>query len=193
MKYKTLLLAVLCCAAPTAFADDGKLSFYAHLKGSSFTVDDPNGNTDTDVTIVPGIRAMLDLSVRGSRLVTGFDFLTAESDAGVSVIHQDVSGYSMFVGFEKRVALSRNTKLWFGGALTYSDVEFSERFTIDADGFLAEAYSDRSEGYAGVSLTADTYFDMTKKLKFGIGAFVDVPFSDGVTLGGVRVSIGRGN
>jgi hypothetical protein len=184
MKKFVLLLTLL---SPFSMAD---INFSGHVKAGLLTINDPDGEADQSVVAIPGLKTTLDLSSRYTYLIAGFEYLTASVDGSVENIGQDVDGYSLFVGAERRFSLSRSTKLWLSGALTYNDLRFENRYTIDEDGFLDMSFDDRKESIAGISLASDVYFDVATSWRWGLGIFADVPFGDGVQVAGVKLTFG---
>jgi len=171
---------------------ESNFNFYVHAKSGLLTVVGPDGDTDSPLAVSPGIRSAYDLESRGTRVYFSYDHLSADLDASTSNIGQEVSGSTMAFGYEKRIPLSRNMKFWLGGALTYNQHEFTDRYTVDSDGFLADLYNDREETPIGISIHADTYFPFGNDWVFGVGGFGDFAVGgDSVNLIGLRLSIGK--
>lgn len=186
---KRLIILISLSLSPMVMAESS-LNFSGYLKAGSASVNDPDGKTKPTVIVIPGIKATVDLSSRYTNLITGVEYISTSLDGSVKDIGQDVDGYSIYVGAERRFSVSRSTKLWLTGAFSYSDISFENRFTVDSDGFLEKTFENRSEGIAGISLAADVYFDVATSWRWGLGAFVDVPLGDGINVAGIKLTFG---
>lgn len=188
MKY--LVVAILAFLSFSVSADS-KFNFYLQGKAGQLVTVDPDGDTENIMAISPGLKFSIDLASRGSRVFFTYDYLTAELHSSTVNIGQDISGSSLGAGYEHKFPISRNFKLWLGGALSYNQHDFTGRHLIDDDGYLVETFEDRSVTPVGFSIYADTYFHISENFVFGIGGFGDFTSSDSVNLFGIRFSIGR--
>lgn len=186
---KPLFLASLFLLSTGALAETN-LSWEGYIKAGSFDVDDPDGSTDATFSGAPGIKVIYPLEARGTALVSGVEFYSFDLDESTREIGQDVQGFRFWGGYEHRFNFSREVKVWAGVGLTIDSVDFDDRQTVAADGFLGETFDDRSETYVGGTLYANAYLDKGRSsYQPGIGVFVDVPFDDGVEAFGVLFSV----
>ncbi len=185
-----LFIVVISLFSASAMAEG--IGFNLYAKAGKLTISDPDGDTDSPTSIVPGARLSYGLSTRGSRVFLGFEALSEDVDPDTDKIGQEISGSNFYGGYEKRFPISRDFKLWLGGSLNYVNQDYENRFTVDDDGFLADSYNDRSSSYAGVSLFADTYLHVSERWVIGLGLFSDFALGeDGTNHYGLRLSFGR--
>lgn len=172
---------------------NGPFSYGMYLKAGSYTVDDPSGDTAVTPAIVPGLKVNFDMAERGERLNVAFEYTTFDLDGSTSEIGQDISGYSFAGGYEKKFAISRNFKIWLGAAVTLSNYEYTDRYTLAGDGFLNNTFENRSESSLGATLTADSFFTVGESGNWymGVGAYIDSGFSDAVQSVGLKITLQR--
>jgi len=166
------------------------IGYSAYLKTGSYSVNDPDGSTDSSVSVIPGIKVHYNLPARGQRVYSAFEYLSFKLDPTISNIGQNVDGYAFLGGYEHRLNLSRDFKWWLGASFSVNQIEFSSRHTVNNSGFLGTSFSKRNETYIDASLTADTYYDFGPRSEYsiGVGVFYDLPFSDGVEATGIKIN-----
>lgn len=186
--FSRLLLSIVCVTsvfvtlmARTADvrADENRFSYAGYTKFGYFDVSDPDGDTDGTFSIVPGFKMNYDLAARGQRVFGTFEYTAFATDADYQTIGQEVSGFSLGGGWEKRFAVSRDVKVWLGVGGFVGNYSFDKRQDLASDGYLANSYEKRTETLVGASLTADTYFNVSERWRFGVGAYYDIAFGDG--------------
>lgn len=163
--------------------------FGGYIKAGEYGVKDPDGDTETTSNATPGIKIAYDLDARGQRLFSAFEYVSFSLDSEPDSVAQDVKGYTLLGGYERKFAISRSIKIWLSGALGASSVDFTDRAAIASDGYLEEWLEDRSKNYFSGSIALDTYFDVTDTWQLGVGLFADLPIGDGVEAAGIKITV----
>jgi len=174
----------LALTSTVAFAGDWH--FGGYLKAGQYGVSDPDGDTETTKHVTPALRVAYDLKTRGQRLFSAIEYVSFSLDPESDSISQDVQGYTLLGGYERKFAISRMAKIWLSGAVGVSSMDFTDRASIASDGYLDTWLEDRSENYFSGSIALDTYFDVTDSWQIGVGIFADLPIGDGVEATGIR-------
>jgi len=107
-------------------------------------------------------------------------------DASTTHIGQQVEQKSIAFGIQKRVRFTRHTKPWFGIGLNVSQEQYTQRHTIDGDGFLDQTFNDREETVISINLQAMSEHEINKQFSLGLRAQYLRPVDEGVE--GVSVS-----
>ena len=175
-----------------AFSESSGVTFKAYAKAAAVSVSDPDGDVGSASVVSPGIEMIMEKG-RDGRLVFGFSAVSLGVDASENEINQDISGYSLYTGYQKRMSFTRDFKVWFGAALAYSNYEFSDRYSIDGDGFLLDSFEDRSVSSPSLTLSADKYFNLSESYALGFGVFADMSSGDSLNMYGLKISIGNRN
>lgn len=173
----------------SSVASAGDLHVGGYLKAGRYGVEDPDGSTETADNVAPALKILYELDARGQRVFGGLEYISFSLDPEADTIAQDVDGYALLAGYERKIPLSRALKIWIGGSLSASSVDFTHRSVIANDGYLDQRLDDRAETYFSGALTLDSYFTVTDSLELGVGLYVDLPFGDGVESAGLRVTV----
>ena len=150
------------------------------LSVGQVTVNDPDGATKstTDTTLFQLYyfhEYTRDLRYYTELLINDFNL-----DASTNHIGQQVEQKSIGFGLQKRFRFTRHTKPWIGIGLNVSQEEYTERHTIDGDGFLAQTFNDREETVISINLQAMSEYKMNKQFLLGLKAQYLTPIDDGV-------------
>jgi hypothetical protein len=183
---KVVVMSSLFVLSPVQ-AKENIIDWGVYGKIGSYSVEDPEGSSGSEVVFLPGAKVVFPISRRGRQFVAGVELIDFSLDASESDVSQDVKGYRIWGGYEHQFSISRNFKIWTGAGLALDSVSYENRYTIDTDGYLDEEFDDRDESNAGITLYALTMFDMGRSSVWhpGIGVYIDSPFGDGVkSLGG---------
>lgn len=107
--------------------------------------DDPDGkNTGTLKSL--DLNTSYNLRRRGQRVVGGVGLLRGGADAGPDEVNINMSGYYVYSEYERRFPLSRTlSETWVAVGGRFSVYDYLTRYTQTDDGFLKEAFEDRSE------------------------------------------------
>ncbi len=187
-RFIPIAIAAISLYTPSALAD---MNYFFHGKYGTLTVDDPDGSVDDGDDFSWELRTTFDGNSRGSRTFVTFGSIDAEIDAGVNQIGQEIEGFRLGFGYERNFPLTSVFDVWLGASLNYSDLEFTNRQTIDGDGFLVNDFGSRDFSGIGATLHLDTYMDLSERFVLGVGAYADIPIeSDGLESFGIRFTIG---
>lgn len=169
-----------------AYADG--LAWSLYVKAGSYSVEDPDGETEDVSEFLPGAKLTYPVISRNSRIAVGGDWIDFELETDGDEVAQKVSGYRLYGAYEYQVPFTRNSKLWAGAGLSLNDVSYEDRYTVDQDGYLKELYENRSEASMGSTFYLNLLFGRGSFVP-GIGIFADVPFGDGVKAFGATFSL----
>lgn len=179
MSRLTITLIIVSLSSFSLASGDSKLSYGGYIKSGYYSAFDPDGDSSGGFSVVPALKMSYDFSSRGQRLYSTIEYTAFSTKASENKISQQVSGFSLGAGWEKKFAVSRSVKLWLGIGGFAGEYVFENRYRLAGDGYLDATFADREETLFGVSLTADTYFDISNRLRLGVGAYYDIGFQDG--------------
>lgn len=169
---------------------ENRLSFEFNNKIGLYTVEDSRGSTDHTLTWVPTLKVAYALPHRGRKVVAGLEYYDFELDASTSNIGQKVRGVGLLGAYEHRFNIARGFRPWVGIGMTAVTARYTNRHTINADGFLNKTFSNRDAVTINGTLYAQTFFDLggpDSSWQWGAGVFLDYPF--GNSLGGAGISL----
>lgn len=180
MKRVLLLLAVfIILSGVSAVQAETKIGVAPGL--IAFSVDDPDGDTESANAAAPlALAVVYDLNNR-SRIFSTFTYLSFDLDAGTNRIGQEVTGYQLNVAYQHIIKFSYEFQFYLGAGLTYMSADFKNRYTVDADGYLASRYSDRQENIFGAALCLSKEWEIHPKVDLGF----DVSYQHALQSGGV--------
>ncbi|MCP3668952.1 MAG: hypothetical protein GY814_00640 [Gammaproteobacteria bacterium] len=173
----------------TADSEVNKFTYSVYAKEGGYSVNDPDGNTDSNSAVVPGVKINYDLPRRGQRIFSYLEYTSFDLDGNNKNIAQDVAGYTFGGGYEYRIPLSRQVKVWLGAGLSVNSFSFGDRYQTTYDGYLERDFPNRDETLLGANFTADTYFDVGANWALGLGAYWDTTFGDGVEGYGLKLTL----
>lgn len=195
-RIKTAVIGAFCALSfqPVQAFDQDSWGYGVYAKGGQYTIGETDGEVDDAGAAAIGAKLMLYPQSRGNRYFFaieggGFD-LDADTEG---LVNSEVSFLTAMVGWEHRFNFTRNFKVWAGAAISAGKLTAENRYDLTHDGFLNNTYSDRDETLAGVSVYADTYFDLNREgsLQLGIGPFFDMQASDGLQAVGIKLTVQR--
>lgn len=184
---RLLLLAFLSLMASTAIAESSMS--YGYLGAAQWVaISDPDGTTEDKAMLVP-LGGFVSYAVgRDLRYRVDLSYLSGNLSAGVGRVGQDFKSMIMAASLQWRLRLGRTLKPWVGAGVTMSQSDFTTRYTVDAGGFLANQYPDRSQtGYAA-TVMASNYWELNRSVQLGIEAVVDIPVATDLRRVGIGVS-----
>ena len=168
-----LCAVVFCCLLPVLAQAEPIETFklgWAPFVSPNLSVDDPDGSTDaTDTASALSAVALFPFG-RDDRWmvnVTQYDFTL---DASQTDIGQDVQSIAVAGFYQRRLRLSRYFKPWVGVG---PQIEFSDktaRHTVDADGFLAQTFSDQDGMAYALGVVASHEWLLSDHIEFGVNA-----------------------
>lgn len=148
------LVAVLCvlsgAASAAAIGEPEQTARFGYgINASSVNVEDPDGATNDETELFPWNFVYTDRWIGGFRYwAEGFyqDFSLAPS---ADRIAQDVERYGVRFSAQRKLEWIESWQIWAGAGVILSKDDFSRRFKVDSDGFLAASYPDRSQNHIG--------------------------------------------
>lgn len=191
---KTAVMSALCVATfQEVVAFEGlDLGYGVYAKGGNYTIGEADGEVDSTGAMAFGGKVMLYPESRGNRYFFGLEFGGFDLEADTEgLVNSEVGFFTAMAGWEHRFNFTRNFKVWAGAAITAGQLSVENRYDLTDDGFLDNQYSDLDESPVGLSLFADTYFDLNQdgSVQLGLGPFFDYQTSDGVQAVGVKVTL----
>lgn len=195
-KRNTFIFSLLLVLSGTTSAfDKDKWGYGVYAKGGSYTVGDPSGDVDSTFSTNFGGKIMFYPDRRGHRVFFALEAggFNLDADAGEGLNNAEVSTFGAQLGYERRFNISRDFKLWLGGALNAGTTKVENRYSLASDGFLDTQFKDRDDSNVGFSLYLDTYFDVTEEgdIQIGIGPYYDIQSNDGIESGGLKITLQR--
>lgn len=151
--------------------------------------DDPDGkNTGTLKSL--DLNTSFDLRRRGQRVVGGVGLLRGGADAGPDEVNINMSGYYVYSEYERRFPLSRTlSETWLSVGGRFSVYDYSTRYTQTEDGYLKEAFDDRSEQSLEVIGRAGYQFYHRGNVKSFPAVYVTYPITGSVATYGLSYRV----
>ena len=174
-----ILVPILGHAEPTKTFKFGWAPFYS----PNLTVDDSDGSTDSSQEFVALSAVALYPFGRDDRWmanITKYDFTL---DASRNDVGQDVKSITVAGFYQRRLRLSRYFKPWVGLG---PQIEFSDktgRHTVDADGFLAQTFSDQDGIAYAAGINASHEWQLSAHIDVGVNAEYLFSISDAIESG----------
>lgn len=141
-------------------------------------IDDPAGPTDAKnylrLALIGTLPAAKDRRWLGEMFYHRFDL-----EAGTDSIGVDVTRLGAALSYQARFA-DLPLKPWLGTGINVSRDRFEERLTVDASGFVANRYTDRSDTALGLVLTATTAWKWTQSTDIGLQLQYEQPLTGDV-------------
>jgi hypothetical protein len=153
------------------------------------STDDPDGSTDTADDGFPVNVVFTDAMDNGMRYwVEGFHQKTS-LDPSVTNIGQDVTRYGVRASVQRRFSLGQDFQMWGGVGGVLAHEEYTSRFTVDQDGFLAQRFDPdpRNENLFSIQFDITKEWSLAPKWDLAAKALYAVPLGDGVEELGVAV------
>jgi len=171
-----LLVPIFTHAEP----DNGIKFGWAPFYSPNLTVDDPDGSTDSSQEFVALSAVAMIPFGRDDRWMTNITKYDFTLDASRNDIGQDVKSITVAGFYQRRLRLSRYFKPWIGIG---PQIEFSDttgRHTVDADGFLAQTFSDQDGVAYAVGLVASHEWQFSDHIDLGMNAQYLFSISDAI-------------
>lgn len=185
MQYFCTALILTILFVNSAHAMEGsRLGYGVSLR--HLTVEDPDGNVPADNDFGFLNLFYFDEYARDSRYYVEFTMDDAKIDAKGNKIGQDISSSGIRASFQKRLRLGRFFKPWVGAGCGVFQEEFTQRHTIDSDGFLLNTFPDRDSTHIGLSVDASNEWELTDNFDLGIRLLYGLPLDDGT--GGISLT-----
>lgn len=155
---------------------------------SRAAIDDPAGATKADVGVKPITLIYTDWLRSGMRYWAEAYYSRFDLEADASNVGQGVSRLGV------RLLLQRNVHLgqwspWLGAGVDLSQNRYSNRHTQDNDGFLLNAYADRSETAVGIHVHVVNEWTLTRNWDLIGKAEQLISISGGVTESALSVGV----
>lgn len=176
-----LVLLVPALLQPGHAADDG--GFGAGVSVNFAKVEDPAGTTDTEAGVTPLSLFYFHEIVRDWRVFTELAYATYEFDASTSAPGMDVTHLGLGLGLQRKLRLTSWAHPWVGATATVHQDSFDDRFTVDADGFLAQDLGDRDETYLSLAGHVQADYTLAGAWRLGVRAQYQHGFGDGLRQG----------
>lgn len=133
----------------------------------SFTVDDPDGDTETVNAAVPwALAAVYDLDNK-ARIYTTATYFDFNLDADTDAVGQDITGYQLSCAYQRIIKLSYSFQFYLGAGVVYTSTEFENRYTVDDDGYLADRFEDREENIFSAIVDISNEWELNDSIDIG--------------------------
>ncbi len=144
------------------------------------SVEDPNGKSERVSDLFPFNLVYTDQWLGGFRYWAELFYQETTFDASTSDVGQDASRLGLRLSVQKRLRIPQPWEIWGGIGLYAGREEFTVRHTVDADGFLSQAFPDRSETILGVQFDLVSEWTLNRRWDIATKALYSLPFGDGI-------------
>lgn len=179
----TFILALLFVNSAHAM-DGSRLGYGVSLR--HVTVEDPDGSVPAENEFGFLNLFYVDEYSRDTRYYVEFTMSDTDIDAKGNKIGQDISSTGIRTSFQKRLRLGRFFKPWVGAGAGIFQEEFTQRHTIDSDGFLLNTFPDRDTTHLVLSVDASSDWELTEILDLSVRLLYGLPLDDGT--GGISLT-----
>ncbi len=132
------------------------------------SVDDPAGNTAKEWTLLPLTLIHTDWLIGDIRYWSELFYYKAVLDPTASKVGQNMEQYGFRISLQKNLRVTRLWVPWFGVGIGASQVIYTTRHTIDSDGFLLAAYSDREQTSVTLLLNIVSEWPLARNWDIGV-------------------------
>lgn len=157
--YAILFLSLL--SFGTEAKDKKDFSFGTFTGIGFYSIDDPEGETEAKaVTQIIDFFGTYSIG-RDSRLFFEFSMIDEDFNASTTETGLTIESTDLTALYQTRLRMSKAFKPWLGAGLMFSQAEYSRRFLVDNNGFLAQSFPNRSvnETALVISLMNETELD----------------------------------
>lgn len=163
----------------------------AVLVGPSFgvaqmRVQDPDGPTQSKTRLTPGATLILSLDT-DTRMMVDVYHQTAHLNGTTQDIGQNVTSTGGHLIFQKQFPVTYQWHPWLGIGAGYAQESFTSRYTVDAQGYLANRYPDRSANPVSVVVNGTTDWTLNRSWRLGATVQYEYPLTSGIA--GLSVSL----
>ena len=128
------------------------------------SVDDPVNKTGEEWAAVPVTLIHANWLFKDIRYWSEIYYYTATLDAAVNRVGQNVERYGVRFSLQKSLRLTRAWAPWFGVGMGVSQVSYTTRHTVDADGYLLDVYPDREQTAVALLFNMVSEWPLTRNL-----------------------------
>lgn len=130
------------------------------------SIDDPQGSTKTANVISLLSGALSYNYTQDRRLYIDAHYLDFSVDPGVNKIGQGVTSYQLGCSNQYKLQIS-NILLWAGIGVLAQKTKFTQRYTVDSDGYALAHYPDRNSTSIGLQLSMQSQWKLFHSLSLG--------------------------
>lgn len=160
LKRSLPLLAALTATTPAIAATDYYIGYTPAV--GSYTIESEEGDSRTTSALSWGSLSYLFQFSSRRRVNIGADYLDFSVDAKPDELGQDAQGFLITGEYDYLWRPARGFRIWLGAGVAVQQMEYSNRVTVDSDGYLDQRFADRSEtDFAGL-LSASYAFELTR-------------------------------
>jgi len=173
----SFLLTMQCSyAAPLGLPKNTAKIGYG-IGAAYISVDDPDGDTKSDLAVLPFNFIYTDWLMGDIRHWTELYYYKTSLDADATNIGQDVERYGIRFSLQKSFRLARSWSPWLGAGIDVSNASYSARHTKDSDGFLIQAYPDRDATDVSLLLNMISEWSLHQDWTLGAKLEQSIPIS----------------
>jgi hypothetical protein len=142
---RNVAVALLCALATTTSYAETR--FGIGVTQGNYSVEDPDGETDsTTETSVFGVMTMpFNRNLPEWRYWFELGHQSFDLDASQTNVGQSVTSTSFEAVIQRGLKISTGFRPWLGAGFGAGLNDYTDRYTIDQDGYLKEHFEDRSE------------------------------------------------
>ena len=150
------------------------------------TVDDPQGDTHPVSDFSPFSGSLSYEYARDSRVYIDAHYIDVSTDPGVNRVGQGVKSYQIGLSQQHRLRFT-HFKLWAGYGVAFQQSNFTQRYTVDRDGYAMAHYSDRKGSNLGLLLNLQKQWSYNNNYSLGIAGQYFYALDHGIS--GTNVSV----
>ncbi|MCP5005400.1 MAG: hypothetical protein GY941_15905 [Planctomycetes bacterium] len=174
----TLIIFLILSNAITQASAESSIRFGYMPRFINYSVNDPDGSTDT-ASEIQALGGMIAYKLgRGSRIFSYMSIYDFDIDYGFNKIGQTVESTSFGIYYQSEFKFSRTFKPWLGLGGAINIDEFTNRADTDSDGFLLNTYPDRDGVYTSLGFLASQEWSISDSLSLGINFEYLIPISE---------------
>lgn len=145
------------------------------------SVDDPDGDTQTASGVQPLGLVYTDWLIGDFRYWSELYYYATELDAATNRIGQDVKRYGVRFSAQKNLRFMQAWAPWLGLGLDVSQANYSNRHTVDSEGFLADSFDDRDEVAVSLLVNVISEWSVAGNWSVGLKLEQSIPISSDIS------------
>jgi hypothetical protein len=187
IRFGWLTLAIVSASAHAA-AVDKPFAFGPYVGASYTAVDDPDGSTERSAAL-SRIGVVSAYTLNRKTMVESEVFYHSDSySASRSDIGQKVKGIGLAAQYYRNLPLTRSFQPWVGAGLSLNNFKYSDRYTTESEGFLAQRFEDRNSQEIDLLISVKLITAEDRNVSYFYRVSYEYPLDTGIQ--GVLLNIG---
>ena len=179
MTLRTITTAVLGAVLALTTGSAHAVLVGPSLGVAQLRVQDPDGPTQSQNRLTPGATLILGLDT-DTRMMVDVYHQTAHLNGTTQDIGQSVTSTGGHLIFQKQFPVTYQWHPWLGIGAGYAQESFTNRYTVDSQGYLANRYPDRSANPVSVVVNGTTDWTLNRSWRLGATVQYEYPLTSGI-------------